>query len=121
MSAQRRGGSRISDHPGKGLRRIRQDAAGIERKGIDQNAKKRLIQAALILLCAMMLCFAGACRNPKNDGETETEAPTVAAETGAEQPAQSEPSTEAASEAPSEPESETTPGTDDEKNWTPFY
>ena len=58
--------------------------------------KKRLIQAALILLCAMMLCFAGACRNPKNDGETETE-------------------------APSEPESETTPGTDDEKNWTPFY
>ena len=56
--------------------------------------KKRLIRAALILLCAMMLCFAGACRNPKNDGETETEAPIVAAETGAEQPAQSEPSTE---------------------------
>lgn len=93
MSAQRRGGSRISDHPGKGLRRIRQDAAVIERKGIDQNAKKSV----------------------------ETEAPTVAAETGAEQPAQSELSTEAASEAPSEPESETTPGTDDEKNWTPFY
>ncbi len=93
----------------------------LKERGSIRMRKKRLIQAALILLCAMMLCFAGACRNPKNDGETETEAPTVAAETGAEQPAQSEPSTEAASEAPSEPESETTPGTDDEKNWTPFY
>ena len=79
--------------------------------------KNRLVRAALTLLCAMTLCFAGACSDPKNGGGIETEAPTVAVETGAEQPSRSESTTETASEA----ESETTPGTDDEKNWTPFY
>lgn len=79
--------------------------------------KNRLVRAALTLLCAMTLCFAGACSDPKNGGEIETEAPTVAVEIGAEQPARSESTTEAASEA----ESETMSGTDDEKNWTPFY
>lgn len=93
----------------------------LKERGSIRMRKNRLVRAALTLLCAMTLCFAGACSDPKNGGGIETEAPTVAAETGAEQPAQSELSTEAASEAPSEPESETTPGTDDEKNWTPFY
>lgn len=65
----------------------------------------------------MTLCFAGACGDSKNGGGIETEAPTVAVETGAEQPARSESTTETASEA----ESETMSGTDDEKNWTPFY
>ena len=79
--------------------------------------KNRLVRAALTLLCAMTLWFAGACSDPKNGGGIETEAPTTAVETGAEQPTRSESTTEAASEA----ESETMPGTDDEKNWTPFY
>lgn len=79
--------------------------------------KNRLVRAALTLLCAMTLCFAGACSDPKNGGGIETEASTVAVETGAEQPSRSESTTETASEA----ESETMPGTDEEKNWTPFY
>ncbi len=84
----------------------------LNERGTIRMRKNRLLRATLTLLCAMALCFAGACRDPKNDGETET---------GAEQPAQSESMTESVSEAPSEPESETTSGTDDEKNWTPFY
>lgn len=79
--------------------------------------KNRLVRVALTLLCAMTLCFAGACSDPKNDGGIEAETPTVAVETGAEQPARSESTSETASEA----ESETMSGTDDEKNWTPFY
>lgn len=91
------------------------------RGGYTTMRNNRLVRAVLILLCVMTLCFAGACRDPKDDGETETKAPTAAAETEAEQPAQSEATTEAASEAPSEPPSETTPEADDETNWTPFY